>query len=655
MDLAAEASRVPAHEAASRLRSSPSLLPDTDVSDLCKHLHEIILLAADAAVAGRPLDPKVKWADWLWRATTGESNRDDALAAIDAKYGVRRGPCDRQWGKGNQVFRCLDCQKMPAMAMCPDCFYAGPHSDHHIKVYLGDGGSCDCGNPEMMQEAGFCPSHGPSAAPIEIVPEMQGIIDVMTACFRYIVLDPGHAQPLLSWVLVATSSRDVFRAIGCQVMLSPEEHRLPTDYANRYLRTTILRLYPENMVEILVNLLLDPHFKHRFYPVFIAEYHHVASVIASSSDGIVDGSSASKRFVGQHAKLTSQLFACGDALNSSMEFETVATTLFGCLETVLRGACRARTEDDQPISEPLVIDHRHRVLSARLYWVIVADLGEYLRSARIGLFLQSKAVRCSWLRILSWLEWANPQHRVRDEHVLYDDPLWSNTLLLDLYASRTILGQMQDWLSGSAGPTQVAQLSTLVDECLATWASSAASVSQDVFSGHHPLLHTISFGLAHLHRMGELDTVHQLLAESAELAMSHALRVFAVKSQFRNNEWVLNGEDMYKNLHVYVCSPGCNMNIDLDIHLVQLAPWILGAGPVVAAVVEAFDIKAFLLSPKSGDSASDEVAEAQRAAALGRTEDALVFLIVLLTNRTWIDHSPEAYLRKEVRFLLRVK
>jgi len=637
------------------LQQPPSRLPRAAVPDICTRL-----LAA--LRGGQPVEPLtalgVAWSAWLWYAATGTDNSEEAARAADSRYGCRKGPCNRQWGSKSQVYRCLDCQKVPAMAMCPDCFHAGSHKNHNIKVYLGGGGSCDCGNPEMMQTAGFCPAHGPSEGPVAIVPAMQPMVDTVTACLVQALLFPTTSTPLLAWLVEATSAREVFRGVACAVMLDPDTRYLPADCLSRYLQMAVTGLYPPHTVEVLVNLLLEPQFKLRFYPIFIAGYHHVARVVAESPDRMVDGSPQSQEFVHKHAKLTSQLFAGGNLVNEAVSFESVATTLLGCLEVVLRQACTPRTAEDQPIGEPLIFQAHHRILSARLYWVITADFREYLfHDSRMGMFLQSASARRSWVKILSWLEACNPQVRLRDEHVLFDDPMWANTALLDLSVSRTILTQLHEWLLQPRGsPDHALAVGDLVRDCLAAWQDSGIRVVPDTFSAHHPLVHCISLGLAHLRRVGGLAAISGLVeaagAEGFDQLLRGAVHVFAVKAQFRCNLWIRNGGDMHRQMFVYACNPGCSIKIDLDIHLIQLAVTFFGPDVVVGQAVEAFGVDKWLeggtdIGAEMGHGATTSRPENENT-LLGLTEDLLLFFIVVLTNRTWIDCNADVYMRNEV-------
>ena len=77
--------------------------------------------------------------------------------------------CGEQIVSGTFYFRCLDCERgdNPEMvsAVCPDCFDRANHDGHRV-IFVDvsddeeeDEGFCDCGDPEMLNPAGFCSFH----------------------------------------------------------------------------------------------------------------------------------------------------------------------------------------------------------------------------------------------------------------------------------------------------------------------------------------------------------------------------------------------------------------------------------------------------------------------------------------------------------------
>ena len=47
------------------------------------------------------------------------------------------------------------------MSLCADCFKAADHVGHdYNRFWSQSGGACDCGDPAVMDEKGFCSRHG---------------------------------------------------------------------------------------------------------------------------------------------------------------------------------------------------------------------------------------------------------------------------------------------------------------------------------------------------------------------------------------------------------------------------------------------------------------------------------------------------------------
>uniref|UniRef100_A0A914VS21 E3 ubiquitin-protein ligase n=1 Tax=Plectus sambesii TaxID=2011161 RepID=A0A914VS21_9BILA len=72
--------------------------------------------------------------------------------------------CGAVWESNAVAFRCATCGYNPCMSLCADCFQAGDHTGHDFNRFFSQaGGACDCGDPQVIREFGFCPRHGPNA------------------------------------------------------------------------------------------------------------------------------------------------------------------------------------------------------------------------------------------------------------------------------------------------------------------------------------------------------------------------------------------------------------------------------------------------------------------------------------------------------------
>ena len=51
------------------------------------------------------------------------------------------------------------------MSLCTDCFLNGNHEGHDFNMFRSQaGGACDCGDPFVMKEQGFCHNHQPKSS-----------------------------------------------------------------------------------------------------------------------------------------------------------------------------------------------------------------------------------------------------------------------------------------------------------------------------------------------------------------------------------------------------------------------------------------------------------------------------------------------------------
>ena len=70
--------------------------------------------------------------------------------------------CGLVWTANFVAYRCRTCGISPCMSLCTECFQKGNHIGHDYNMFRSQaGGACDCGDPSVMKESGFCSSHQP--------------------------------------------------------------------------------------------------------------------------------------------------------------------------------------------------------------------------------------------------------------------------------------------------------------------------------------------------------------------------------------------------------------------------------------------------------------------------------------------------------------
>lgn len=70
--------------------------------------------------------------------------------------------CGLVWTTNFVAYRCRTCAISLCMSLCTDCFLNGNHEGHDFNMFRSQaGGACDCGDPFVMKEGGFCHHHKP--------------------------------------------------------------------------------------------------------------------------------------------------------------------------------------------------------------------------------------------------------------------------------------------------------------------------------------------------------------------------------------------------------------------------------------------------------------------------------------------------------------
>lgn len=73
--------------------------------------------------------------------------------------------CGLVWTANFVAYRCRTCGISPCMSLCAECFQKGNHEGHDYNMFRSQaGGACDCGDPSVMKESGFCSSHQPGVS-----------------------------------------------------------------------------------------------------------------------------------------------------------------------------------------------------------------------------------------------------------------------------------------------------------------------------------------------------------------------------------------------------------------------------------------------------------------------------------------------------------
>ena len=94
----------------------------------------------------------VEWCKWL----VGGGRTPDDFSVNVQEYN-NTVMCGLVWTANFVAFRCQTCRISQCMSLCAECFRHGNHEGHDYNMFRSQaGGACDCGDPSVMRESGFC-------------------------------------------------------------------------------------------------------------------------------------------------------------------------------------------------------------------------------------------------------------------------------------------------------------------------------------------------------------------------------------------------------------------------------------------------------------------------------------------------------------------
>lgn len=103
-------------------------------------------------------DDTIEWCRWL---IAGGSTPEEFSAKI--RLYDKSTSCRLVWTENFVAYRCRTCGISPFMSLCSECFQHGNHEGHDFIMFRSEtGGTCDCGEINVIKESGCCFLHGPA-------------------------------------------------------------------------------------------------------------------------------------------------------------------------------------------------------------------------------------------------------------------------------------------------------------------------------------------------------------------------------------------------------------------------------------------------------------------------------------------------------------
>ncbi|GAA6011286.1 hypothetical protein JCM11491_006784 [Sporobolomyces phaffii] len=306
------------------------------------------------------------------------------------------------------------------------------------------------------------------------------------------------------------------------------------------------------------------------------------------------------------------------------------------------------------------------------YFQLFSDLGHLVSSRGVQDFVVATPnVLDHVVAFLALFEGMNPVVRAVGTHVEYESDSWVSAFNVTIQlgklcrafgdafrvaagpdpaplagALQTVLAKMHDTDDGSSRNLHTVRLGGAGGG--REYGSVAFDVSTSKNSFHHPLAWLWAEMAKNVQRLDperlrDACRDERGSVESFLIAMERPLRVVVLVAQVRAGLWVRNGFGIRaQQLHYKEYSLREN-TYDQDVFFLQNALVVLGASAVFAAIVDRFDLAAWLIDGR------DDHAVFEPIQAMAMTEELLSLVIALVSDPTWIAPlSDAAALRREL-------
>ncbi|CAI5762123.1 E3 ubiquitin-protein ligase UBR3 isoform X2 [Podarcis lilfordi] len=145
---------------ASRLKAALSLSADESeaAAGELRALLETVLSPPSGGAGGGGGESVSEALAWCRCLLAGGEPWDSFVQAVRAYDPATL--CGLVWTANFVAYRCRTCGISPCMSLCAECFHQGEHAGHDYNMFRSQaGGACDCGDGNVMREAGFCKRH----------------------------------------------------------------------------------------------------------------------------------------------------------------------------------------------------------------------------------------------------------------------------------------------------------------------------------------------------------------------------------------------------------------------------------------------------------------------------------------------------------------
>lgn len=132
-----------------------ALASETEAAEAAGRLRALLerVLAPAAGPGGGGGEVAAEALEWCRYLLSGGEPWDSFVQAVRAYDPATL--CGLVWTANFVAYRCRTCGISPCMSLCAECFHQGEHAGHDYNMFRSQaGGACDCGDSNVMREAG---------------------------------------------------------------------------------------------------------------------------------------------------------------------------------------------------------------------------------------------------------------------------------------------------------------------------------------------------------------------------------------------------------------------------------------------------------------------------------------------------------------------
>ncbi|KFD58401.1 hypothetical protein M513_00627 [Trichuris suis] len=401
--------------------------------------------------------------------------------------------CGLVWMPGFIAYRCRTCGLNPSMSLCSECFLSGYHEGHDFNMFRSrTGGACDCGDPSVIKQEGFCSRHGDHASchteriPPEVLLPAKFIVPQVLQRFvlffreltfhvkDFLLLDNGAfagfadifdwlsdcgcsiKRMIANYLLDKEAYQDFLKYVkslkntmlGLLGMFYEEAintlspiyafHELEVyDCLDLYAPLNHCTLLEETMFwmvkfefpQRIVNILLNLLTEPEFKVAFGVSYAEHYGHLAR----VLAKQQSNETVYNRVVHISVQLFSNEPLVVSLVNEHALLRRVVFSLHSMVRYCLVSSTIQSSSSLAPQVVDCRSPIMDNHNYWAVALDLHSLLSSFSLSvMFLRDPVVLDVWMRMTMNFQGMNLNLRELKKHVDFESRTYSVSFTAEL-------------------------------------------------------------------------------------------------------------------------------------------------------------------------------------------------------------------------------